>query len=85
MNNPDHISKSLDICVKIFKFFDADPGYKNSDPVSGMEKKSDLGSKTSWIPDPPFSIQDTGYEIFHPGLASKNFNILTQMSKLLEI
>jgi hypothetical protein len=24
-----------------------------------MEKKSDLGSKTSWIPDPPFSIQDT--------------------------
>jgi hypothetical protein len=38
MNNPDHISKILDICVKIFKFFDADPGYKNSDPVSGMEK-----------------------------------------------
>jgi hypothetical protein len=33
MNNPDHISKSLETIfwVKIFKFFDADPG-------SGMEK-----------------------------------------------
>ncbi len=29
MNNPDHISDSLEIifiCVKILKFFDADPG-----------------------------------------------------------
>jgi hypothetical protein len=44
MNNPDHISKSLETIfwVKIFKFFDADPGCKkfgfgirdgkNSDP-----------------------------------------------------
>jgi hypothetical protein len=33
MNNPDHISKSLETIfgVKIFKFFDADPG-------SGMGK-----------------------------------------------
>jgi hypothetical protein len=33
MNNPDHISESLEIIfwVKILKFFDADPG-------SGMEK-----------------------------------------------
>jgi hypothetical protein len=39
MNNPDHISESLEtiFCVKILKFFDADPGSgirdgKNSDP-----------------------------------------------------
>jgi hypothetical protein len=44
MNNPDHIPKSLETIfwVKIFKFFDADPGCKkfgfgirdgkNSDP-----------------------------------------------------
>jgi hypothetical protein len=50
MNNPDHISESLETIfwVKIFKFFDADPGSgmekirirdgKNSDPGSGMEK-----------------------------------------------
>jgi hypothetical protein len=29
--------------VKIFKFLDVDPGWKNSDPGSGMEK--------SWIRD----------------------------------
>jgi hypothetical protein len=30
MNNPDHISKSLETIfwVKIFQFFDADPGWK---------------------------------------------------------
>jgi hypothetical protein len=42
MNNPDHISQSLEIIfgVKTIKFFDADPGWKklgirdgkNSDP-----------------------------------------------------
>jgi hypothetical protein len=33
MNNPDHLSESLEtfVLVKIFKFFDVDPG-------SGMEK-----------------------------------------------
>jgi hypothetical protein len=31
MNNPDHISESLEAWVKILNFFDADPG-------SGMEK-----------------------------------------------
>jgi hypothetical protein len=31
MNNPDHISESLEAWVKILNFFDADP-------VSGMEK-----------------------------------------------
>jgi hypothetical protein len=33
MNNPDHISESLEkiVWVKILKFFDADPGF-------GMEK-----------------------------------------------
>jgi hypothetical protein len=34
MNNPDHISESLETIfwVKILKFFDADPGEKKSDP-----------------------------------------------------
>jgi hypothetical protein len=42
MNNPEHISESLEtnfLGVKILKFFDADPG-------SGMEKNSDPGSTT---------------------------------------
>jgi hypothetical protein len=32
--NPDHISESLEkvFWVNILKFFDADPGWKNSDP-----------------------------------------------------
>ncbi len=44
MNNPDHISESLEtnfLGSKILKFFDADPGYgmeKTSYPGSGMEK-----------------------------------------------
>jgi hypothetical protein len=44
MNNPDHMSESLETIfwVKILKFFDADPGTvrdgKNSDPGSGMKK-----------------------------------------------
>jgi hypothetical protein len=43
MNNPDHISESLEknFWVKILKFIAADPGSgleKNSDPGSGMEK-----------------------------------------------
>jgi hypothetical protein len=43
MNNPGHISESLEAIfwVKILKFFDADPGF-------GMEK---LGSRIN-IPDP---------------------------------
>jgi hypothetical protein len=54
MNNPDHISESLETFfgVKILKFFDADP-------VSGMEniwildhgKNSDPGSQMNF-PDP---------------------------------
>ena len=30
MNNPNHISESLEklFCVKILKFYDADPGYE---------------------------------------------------------
>jgi hypothetical protein len=34
MNNADHISESLEIIfwVKILKFFEANPGWKNSDP-----------------------------------------------------
>jgi hypothetical protein len=34
MNNLDHISESLEriFWVKILKFFDADPGWKKSDP-----------------------------------------------------
>ncbi len=43
MKNPDHISKRLETIfgVKILKFYDVDPGGKNSDPESGMEKNSD--------------------------------------------
>jgi hypothetical protein len=56
MNIPDHISKSLEtiFCVKILKFFDADPGFGiflTLDPGSGMEKNSDPGSEIN-IPDP---------------------------------
>jgi hypothetical protein len=50
MNNPDHISQSIETIfwVKILKFFDADPGSRIrdgniSDLGSGMEK--------SWIRD----------------------------------
>ncbi len=42
MNNPDHISESLEIIfwgVKILKFFYADPGWKNSDLGSGNRDK----------------------------------------------
>jgi hypothetical protein len=53
MNNPDHISESLETIfgVKILKFFDADPGWKKFG--SGMRdgKNSDLGSGIN-IPDP---------------------------------
>jgi hypothetical protein len=40
MNNPNHISESLETIfwVKVLKFFDADPGLKKFDPGSGMEK-----------------------------------------------
>jgi hypothetical protein len=36
MNNPDHISESLEIIfwVKILKFFDADPGWKTFGSVT---------------------------------------------------
>jgi hypothetical protein len=39
MNNPDHISESLEIIfwVKILKFFDGDPGWKKFGS-SGIEK-----------------------------------------------
>jgi hypothetical protein len=39
-NNPDHISESFEsiLLAKILKFFDVDPGWKNSNPGSGMEK-----------------------------------------------
>jgi hypothetical protein len=40
MNHLDHISESLETIfwVKILKFFDADPGWKNLDPGSEMGK-----------------------------------------------
>ncbi len=56
MNNPDHISESLETIfwVKILKFFDADPGSgdrdgKNSDP---KWKHSDPASGI--VPDPQY-------------------------------
>jgi hypothetical protein len=41
MNNPDHISESLEtiFCVKILKFFNADPGMEKFG--SGMDKNKD--------------------------------------------
>jgi hypothetical protein len=56
MNNPDHISESLETIfwVKILKFFDADPG-------SGMEKirirDKHAGSVIN-IPDPQHCFWD---------------------------
>jgi hypothetical protein len=43
LNIPDHISESFETSfgLKILKFFDADPGWKNSDTGSGIN-----------IPDP---------------------------------
>jgi hypothetical protein len=40
MNNPDHVSESLETMfwVKMLKFFDADPEWKNLNLGSGMEK-----------------------------------------------
>jgi hypothetical protein len=43
MNNPDHISESLETLFLGLKYFNSlmriwDPGRKNSDPGSGMEK-----------------------------------------------
>jgi hypothetical protein len=45
MNNPDHISESLETIfwVKILQFFDADPGWDKFG--SGMEKVRDPGYK----------------------------------------
>jgi hypothetical protein len=54
MNNPDHISESLDIMlwVKILNFFDADTG-------SGMEKIQIRNGKNS-DPGQPSRICNTG-------------------------
>jgi hypothetical protein len=56
MNNPDHISGSLETIFWVIKFFDSDPG-------SGMEKirirdgkYSDPGSGIN-IPDPQHCLQ----------------------------
>jgi hypothetical protein len=54
MNNPDHISESLETIfwVKILKFFDADPG-------SGM--------KTNRTWDPGWKNSDPGWKKFGSG------------------
>jgi hypothetical protein len=51
MNNPYHISESLETIfwVKIGRFFDADPGWKNFG--SGMEE--------IWIQDPTSRFRNT--------------------------
>jgi hypothetical protein len=48
MNNPDHISESLETIfwVKILKFFDADPGRKKFGSGIQDGKNSDPGSAT---------------------------------------
>jgi hypothetical protein len=64
MNNPDHISGSLEtiFCVKILKFFDADPGSgnrggKNSD--TGWKK---FGSRV-WDPGSAPRIRNTAHKL----------------------
>ncbi len=56
MNNPDHISESLEAIfwVKILKFFDADPG-------------SEAG-----IRDGKIRIRDPGWEKFGSGIRHKH-------------
>jgi hypothetical protein len=56
MNNPDHISESLEtiIWVKILEFFDADPDprsgiFLNLDPGSGMEKIRDIYPRSATL------------------------------------
>jgi hypothetical protein len=63
MNNPDHISESLETILKILKFFDADPGWKKFG--SGMEKIrirdpgwKKFGSGIN-IPDPQHQVTGT--------------------------
>jgi hypothetical protein len=53
MNNPDHISESLETFfgVKILKFFDADPGSRMEKIRIRDGKNSDQGSGIT-IPDP---------------------------------
>jgi hypothetical protein len=55
MNNPDHISESLEksFWVKILKFFDTDPGSRSEKFGFGIRdgKNSDSGSGIN-IPDP---------------------------------
>jgi hypothetical protein len=53
MNNPDHISDSLETIfwVTILQFFDADPGWKKFGSGIRDGKNSDLGSGIN-IPDP---------------------------------
>ncbi len=60
MNNPDHISESLETIfwVKIFKFFDADPGSVMEKIRIRDGKKLDPGSEIN-IPDPQNWIQPT--------------------------
>ncbi len=77
MCNPDHISESLEetiFCVKISKFFDADPDRKRSYLGSGMEniwirdgKNSDLGSGMEKIP-----IRHPGWKKFGSGINIPN-------------
>jgi hypothetical protein len=59
LNNPDHISESIETIfwVKILKVFDADPGFeKKFGSGSGMEKNSDPGSGIN-IPDPQHCLE----------------------------
>jgi hypothetical protein len=77
MNNPDHSPYSLETIfwVKILKFFDEDPGWKKSDPGSGMER---VGSGNrdgkSRIRDPGWKKVGSGINIPDPQhLKTSNF------------
>ncbi len=66
MNNPDHISESLETIfwVKLLKFFDADPGWKKFG--SGMEKLTNYECCGSGV--------YPGSEFFHPGSRIKKIS-----------
>jgi hypothetical protein len=69
MNNPDHIFSSLEtifllfLGVKILKFFDEDPGWRQFGSGIRDGKKSDPGSGIN-IPDPQHCCFVTSFGLF---------------------
>jgi hypothetical protein len=69
MNNPDHISKSLEtiFSVKILKFFDADQGWKNLDrDWNNSDPEFEIREGKNRIRDGKNSDQGSGTNIPDP-------------------